>query len=138
MTSAGALLYASNTRRFLFLLRNNTRTRDTWGLPGGKLHLDEAVMVGLHREITEELGPIPEVKKYIPLEVFTSFDGEFRYHSFIFVLENEFMPTLNDEHGGYAWAAIDRFPKPLHPGLYQSLSIEVIREKIRVVKDSLL
>lgn len=30
--------------------------------------------------------------------------------------KNEFKPTLNDEHVGYAWAPIDQPPEPLHPG----------------------
>jgi 8-oxo-dGTP pyrophosphatase MutT (NUDIX family) len=136
MIAAGALIYASNTHRFLFLLRNNTRTRSTWGLPGGKIHEDENVMTGLNRELLEELGNIPTIQKYIPLETFTSFDSEFRYHSFIFIIESEFLPTLNKEHGGYAWADLNRFPRPLHPGLFQTISIKVIREKIKLIENS--
>ena len=36
MIASGVLFYAISTRRFLFLLRNNTRTKDTWGMPGRK------------------------------------------------------------------------------------------------------
>ena len=137
MIGAGVLFYSKSTKRFLFLLRNNTRTRGTWGIPGGKLQENETVMAGLLREIKEELGEIPEVQKYIPLEKFTSFDEQFCYHSFLFVIENEFLPTLNDEHGGYCWTKLDKFPKPLHPGLFQSLNLSVIQDKIKVIEESL-
>jgi len=134
MIAAGALFYSKSTKRFLFLLRNNTKTRGTWGLPGGKLNLDENTIVGLNRELLEELGSIPEIEKYIPLETFTSFDEEFRYHSFIFIIEREFIPTLNSEHDGYCWTALEKFPKPLHPGLFNSLSIATIKEKIQLAE----
>jgi 8-oxo-dGTP pyrophosphatase MutT (NUDIX family) len=136
MIAAGVLIFSLTTKRFLFLLRNNTKTKNTWGMPGGKIHANESVIDGLHREIFEELGEIPQVIKTIPLETFTSFDEEFQYFSFIFIVNNEFIPILNDEHGGYAWAAIDRFPKPLHPGLFKSLSINKIREKIALIEES--
>ena len=136
MIAAGVLFFSTSTNRFLFLLRNNTRTKNTWGLPGGKIHDNENIMAGLNRELIEELGSIPAIVKYIPLETFTSMDDEFKYHSFIFVIENEFLPTLNKEHSGYAWAELDKYPCPLHPGVFQTLNIDVILNKIKFVKES--
>ena len=133
--AAGAFFYSKKTHRVLFLLRNNTKTRGTWGLPGGKLHSQENVMAGLSRELLEELQTYPEIVKYIPLDTFTSMDEEFRYHSFILVVENEFIPILNSEHSGYAWAELERYPRPLHPGVWTSLSIKVILEKIKSLRD---
>ncbi len=135
MIAAGALFYSLSTRRFLFLLRNNTRTKETWGMPGGKLHSDENTITGLMRELSEELGAYPKILKQIPLETFTSMDEEFIYHSFIFVIEQEFMPTLNSEHSGYAWAELNKYPRPLHPGVFSSLNISVIQEKIQLVQE---
>jgi len=133
MIAAGVLFYSLTTRRFLFLLRNNTRTKETWGMPGGKLHSDENTMTGLHRELSEELGSYPTILKHIPLETFTSMDEEFTYHSFIFVIRNEFIPILNSEHSGYAWAELDKYPKPLHPGVWNTINIDVILDKIKLV-----
>lgn len=133
MIAAGVLFYSLSTRRFLFLLRNNTRTKETWGMPGGKLHSDENTMTGLLRELSEELGSYPPILKYIPLETFTSMDEEFTYHSFIFVIEKEFIPILNSEHSGYAWAELDKYPKPLHPGVWNTINIDVILDKIKLV-----
>lgn len=136
MVAAGSLFYSLSTHRFLFLLRNNTRTRGTWGLPGGKLMPEENTMTGLSRELHEELGEYPDVIKYIPLETFTSMDEEFKYHSFIFVIKNEFIPHLNSEHSGYAWAELEKYPKPLHPGLWNTINIDVILDKIKLIKET--
>ena len=62
MIAAGAMFYSITTKRFLFLLRNNTNTRDTWGMPGGKLNHNENIMGGLTRELKEELG---ELQKFL-------------------------------------------------------------------------
>lgn len=134
MTGAGALFYSVTTSRFLFLLRNNTKTRGTWGMAGGKLNVNENIIDGLRRELTEELGPLPPIIKHIPLETFTSMDEQFRYHSFIFTVQNEFIPTLNNEHSGYAWAEIEKYPKPLHPGIFHTINIDVIKEKLQQIK----
>jgi 8-oxo-dGTP pyrophosphatase MutT (NUDIX family) len=135
MIAAGTLFYALSTKRFLFLMRNNTRTKNTWGLVGGKINSHENVAEGLKRELTEEIGEFPQIIKQIPLETFTSMDDEFKYHSFIFVVEKEFIPILNAEHSGYAWTEIEKYPKPLHPGIWASLNTDVILEKIKFVQD---
>ena len=134
MIAAGALFYSKSTGRFLFLLRNKTRTKNTWGMPGGKLRSHENIIGGLTRELTEELGKFPNPIKTIPLETFTSVDGVFQYYSFIFIVENEFLPNLNNEHGGYAWASLDKVPRPLHPELFQTISLSVIRNKIKLIE----
>ena len=135
MIAAGCFFFASDTKRFLFLLRNNTRTRGTWGLPGGKLRSNENIMEGLKRELKEELGDFPEILKYVPLETFTSMDEEFTYHSFIFIVPNEFIPKLNPEHSGYAWAELEKYPRPLHPGVWNTINIDVILGKIKLLRE---
>jgi hypothetical protein len=51
------------------------------------------------------------------------------------VIDAEFVPTLSDEHFGWAWATIDRAPKPLHQGLRNSFSSKIIRTKLQTVFD---
>ena len=35
--------------------------------------------------------------------------------------KKEFLPKLNGEHDGYAWASFGKWPKPLHQGLRNTL-----------------
>jgi 8-oxo-dGTP pyrophosphatase MutT (NUDIX family) len=133
---SGALFYAKKTKRFLFLLRNNGRTSGTWGIVGGKKEDgDITTFDALKREISEEIGVAPEVKKVIPLELFVSKDDKFFYHTYLLIVEDEFIPSLNDEHLGWAWAGLDHYPKPLHQGLKNSFSNKVIRTKLETVFD---
>ena len=59
----------------------------------------------------------------------------FNFHTYLCVVENEFIPTLSDEHCGWAWATMDRAPKPLHQGLRNSFSSKTIRTKLQTVFD---
>lgn len=126
----GALIYAQSTKRYLFLLRNGAKHGGQWGIVGGKLNHGEAAISGLHREISEEIGKV-SYSKIIPLELFTSDDGKFEYHTYIIPIEEEFIPALNHEHRGFAWASIADYPRPLHPGVWRSFKFESILNKIK-------
>jgi 8-oxo-dGTP pyrophosphatase MutT (NUDIX family) len=132
LTSCGALIYCTSTKRYLFLLRNNSKAPSSWGIVGGKIESDETIYEGLHREIKEELGGEIKDGKIIPLEKYTSDHNRFVYHTFLIKVEEEFIPVLNDEHRGYAWTFLDDCPKPRHPGLDKTLKIHSIKEKILV------
>jgi 8-oxo-dGTP pyrophosphatase MutT (NUDIX family) len=129
--STGALIYCTLTSRYLFLLRNGNRYQSTWGLPGGKLEAGELVSAGLAREIQEELGGVIADSKLIPIETFTSDNGNFVYHTFLIPVEQEFVPFLNHEHRGYAWVQLDDYPRPLHPGVWRTIKFDTVAEKIR-------
>ena len=50
-------------------------------------------------------------------------------------VEEEFPPILNDEHCGYAWVGDDKYPKPLHPGLFSTINIDNVVEKLASLKN---
>ena len=135
--ACGALLLANDTRRLLFLLRDNDTHSNTWGLVGGKVEDTETIMQALSREIIEEVGYDIEINKKIPLELFRSDDGNFEYHTFICIIDKEFIPNLSDEHKGYCWCDVNSFPRPLHPGLWSSLSNDDIQQKLHTMRDIL-
>lgn len=129
--AAGIFFYSKKTNRFLYLLRNDEKNSLSWGIPGGKLEEDETLSEGLIRECTEELGFFPNNAKLIPIQKFIN--NNFSYHTFFSIVEEEFIPILNYEHYGYAWIDEGQFPKPLHPGLFSTINIDLVQEKINTV-----
>lgn len=132
---SGALFYAKSTRRFLLLQKAHGKHEGTWGLVGGTNISGETPWQGLQREIQEEIGILPTILKTIPLETFVSNDRVFNFHTYMCVIGEEFVPILSDEHQGWAWATIDRAPKPLHQGLRNSFGSKIIRTKLQTVFD---
>lgn len=132
---SGALFYAKSTRRLLLIQKARGKHQGTWGLVGGTNLQNENPWQGLQREIQEEVGFIPTIVKTIPLETFVSNDLVFNFYTYLCVIEEEFIPTLSDEHCAWAWSTIDYAPKPLHQGLRNSFSNKIIRTKLQTVFD---
>jgi hypothetical protein len=129
---SGALVYALDSNRFLFLHRANSKNKNVWGLVGGTNEDSETPWEGLRREIEEEIGPL-EIKKTIPLETFVSVDTKFLFHTYLCVIKEEFIPCLNSEHNGYAWVSFGHWPKPLHYGLQNTLNKKVNLNKLETL-----
>lgn len=133
---AGGLFLSKETKRFLFLLRAQGKTANTWGLIGGRKDpCDLTPYDILMREINEEVGTVPLIRKVIPLELFVSKDQRFQYNTYVLLIDNEFIPTLNFEHQGYAWCDYGFWPKPLHQGVRNCLSNKIIKSKLELLRD---
>jgi 8-oxo-dGTP pyrophosphatase MutT (NUDIX family) len=130
---SGALFYTLKTNRFLFLHRANGKKNNVWGLVGGTNEDAETPWEGLQREIKEEIGFLPEIKKTLPLESFVSVDTKFMFHTYLCIIDEEFIPQLNNEHDGYAWCSFTKWPKPLHHGLRNTLQSKVNLSKLETV-----
>ena len=128
-TSAGVFFYAQSTNRFLFLLRTDDKNPGNWGIPGGKIEKEESLFEGVERECLEEVGYFPTGAKLIPIQKFVN--NTFTYHTFFCLLKEEFMPRLNEEHSGYAWVDPEHYPKPLHPGLFNTINFDVVQDKLK-------
>lgn len=136
MISIGSLFYCWTTQRFFFVLRGQDCPRpNTWGLVGGKLEEGETLTQGLHREILEELGFQPEIRKTIPIDTYENIDQSFKYYTWLLIVDKEFIPDLNHENQGYAWVSFNGWPKPLHPGLYASFTEDMFKRKIATIVD---
>lgn len=134
INAVGVWFYSTSTQRYLYLLRNDPRHPNTWGLPGGKIEAGETLIEAMNRECTEELGFVPEYIKLVPLEKFTSADQGFCYHTFFCTVDTEFIPTLNNEHIGWAWIQSGSWPKPMHPGLWSTINFDAVKEKIGLIE----
>ena len=121
----------SQTNRFLYLLRTDKKNPNTWGIPGGKIEDNETLLEGVIRECEEEIGFFPKDVKLVPIQKFVNYN--FTYHTFFCEVEEEFKPNLNEEHCGYAWVGDDQYPKPLHAGLFSTVNIDIVQEKLKAL-----
>ena len=137
ISAVGVWFYAINTRRYLYLMRNDPKHPGAWGLPGGKVEAGETLLAAMNRECTEEIGFVPEYFRMIPLEKFTTADAGFEYHTFFCIVDYEFQPTLNNEHIGYAWIDSGTWPRPMHPGLWSTVNFEAVQNKILTIESTI-
>lgn len=129
--AVGAIFLSKHTGRMMLNLRSETVTySNNWGFVGGKIEHGETTIEALYREISEELGDsIPQIEDIIPFDVFCTKNEKFKYYSFIIVVQEEFIPELNDESAGYSWVKIGNWPKPLHPGAKSTLyNINIVED----------
>jgi 8-oxo-dGTP pyrophosphatase MutT (NUDIX family) len=134
ITALGVWFFTAKTNRYLYLLRNDEKHPQSWGLPGGKVDENETLLETIERECTEEMGFMPKYTKMVPIEHFTSPNNQFCYHTFFCLIDDEFIPKLNHEHTGYSWIDRGIIPKPLHPGLWATLNVDDIYGKIKTIE----
>ena len=130
---SGALFLSQKTKRFLLLQKSSGKKEGIWGLVGGKTEQGESLWEGLKREVIEEIGFFPEVIKSIPLESFVSDDEHFNFQTYVCIVKDEFIPVLSNEHMGWSWCLIDKWPKPVHQCIKNTLGSRVTRAKIDTV-----
>ena len=134
IAGVGTFIYSVYTKRYLFLLRDRDKYSGTWGLAGGKIDAGEMLLTSLYRELGEELGYNFQDVKVIPIEKFTSDNGKFSYNTFLIPVDEEFTPILNDEHRGFCWVPLEDHPKPLHPGVWRTISFDAVSKKIKTLE----
>ena len=58
---------------------------------------------------------------------------KFSFHTYLVVVNEEFLPILNEEHNGYSWVSFGKWPKPLHVGLRNTLQSKTNQTKLETV-----
>lgn len=133
ITASGVLIISRSTNRVLLLQKKFGKNIGTWGLTGGKNEQGETAWQGLLREVEEEIGLLPNFIKSFPLERFVSSDNGFKFHTYLSIVNDEFLPILSDEHMAWGWFDLKSLPKPIHKGLFQSLKTKTFQSKIETI-----
>jgi 8-oxo-dGTP pyrophosphatase MutT (NUDIX family) len=133
----GAIFVSTSTNRVLFNIRSSYKTHAmTWSLFGGMVESQESPKDALLRELSEEMGFVPDIEKIYPFDVYHSNDNIFKYVTFVCIVSEEFIPILNRENCGYCWIDLGNFPKPLHPGARNSFcSVKAINKIKMLIKE---
>jgi 8-oxo-dGTP pyrophosphatase MutT (NUDIX family) len=137
---AAGILFVSLNHHGLFLKRGpHSDYPGYWCFPGGGQEGDETPEQTAIREAREEIGFVPEGERHllcrqkmgaanqegaVGFAAPNPIEGEpaltvsepVDFTTYRQAVSNEFVPELNDEHVGWAWAPIKSPPEPLHPG----------------------
>lgn len=89
----------------------------------------------LFRELKEEMGFVPDITKIYPFDIYESKDKNFRYYTFVCVVDEEFVPVLNNESAGYGWFNFGVWPKPMHEGARISFCKKKAMAKLQMILD---
>lgn len=92
-----------------------------WSLPGGGVDEGESPEEGALREAREEMGVDADGSKLRDMEKTVTPKGKV-FHTFALPTAEKFVPKLNGEHSGYAWASLDMLPRPMHPAVEKLLT----------------
>lgn len=141
MKRASGILFIAPGKKALFLKRGPGGDHPgEWCFPGGHQEDGESIEDCATREAIEEIGFLPDGARVLwtrtispsmaaqPLPVGVTAiapdaPGDTTdFTTFLQPVAEEFVPTINGEHVGYAWAPIDQPPEPLHPGARIALS----------------
>jgi 8-oxo-dGTP pyrophosphatase MutT (NUDIX family) len=132
MIRAAGVIFVSGDKA-LFVQRSPTSDHGgTWAFPGGTLEDGESAEEAARRECREEIGQMPKgtmaihcrrISTVIPQPVSVDMlappvetEPQVDFTTFVMRVKDEFEPTLNEEHQGWAWAPISAPPQPMHPG----------------------
>lgn len=134
-TAAGALFLCARTGRKLLNLRARHKSQKlTWALWGGMANANETVVECLKRELQEEMGTVPPIDKIYPFDIYESRDQQFRFYSFVCVVNQEFSPTINQEACGWGWFDLEVWPTPLHYDLKKAMANQRAQSLLEIIR----
>lgn len=103
--SVGAFIFNSNDELLIVKKSANEQIdAGLWTIPGGKIYPEEPIIVGLRREIAEEVGLEVSNPQWIGEDVFQSEGAHFHAEHFKCVLKSGVV-TLEKKLTEYKWIA---------------------------------
>ena len=135
--ACGAIFLSKKTGRVLLNLRAPYKSHNLcWSLWGGMKVDGETPKDCLLRELSEEMGFVPDIDKIYPYDIYESNDKSFRYYSYICVVDDEFNPILNEESVGYCWTKLGIWPVPMHQGAKVTLCNKKSLSKLKIILEN--
>jgi ADP-ribose pyrophosphatase YjhB (NUDIX family) len=134
---AAGTLYIAPDGDVLLLRRSSTEKNYAghWALPGGKGEEGETPEQTADREATEEMGSVPESASRPKLIDSRVTPNKMAFHTFAQPVPEKFVPTLNEEHSGYAWSPFNQLPGPLHPAVESTIKDRLGIEDLETPED---
>ncbi len=114
--------------QLLLLKRQSHKSQgNTWGVPAGKLEINEKPVEALQRELIEEIGVEVEQTQLHFFKTLYIRQGslDFIYHMFYISFAQPITVSLNlEEHQEYQWTLLEKaFEMPLMLGEHETLSL---------------
>ncbi len=102
---AGIFFYCPNTKRcFLALRSDDEDDGNVWCSLGGKGEVNETPIQTAIREVTEEGKITPDQYHIVDQPLYTCQNTpDFKFITFLGLVNEEFIPTLNHEHTEFKW-----------------------------------
>lgn len=119
LQASGILIFCESTNRVFLLLRNDKIP--SWSLMSGSLLEDEDPLLGLKREIVEELSIDPDIIRYEYLYSELTPNQRIIFNYYKGFVDKEFSPTLDHENLEFGWFKQNEIPKNLFYKLEEKL-----------------
>lgn len=101
----GACYFVVKGHILLLQVAPGKKESGCWGVPAGKLELEESPEEGMRRELFEESGiQLPEIFKRLSPLYISKPGYDFVYHMFSATMEDFPQVTISSEHLQYCWA----------------------------------
>lgn len=115
---AGALFYCTETERFLLMLRGDDGDDgNCWCCLGGGRDDGESLETTVRREAFEEAA-LPMDTPYDLRRVGTKhYEDGFKFTNYLALIDEEFLPIINEEHKSFQWVPYRDFPPEMHEGM---------------------
>lgn len=110
-------LLLNNQGQVLLGKRKNSYKAGYFGLPGGRIELNEPIMIAIKREVEEETGLQVDNLEY--LGVIRENQGNYDFIHFVYIATNVTQePTLCEPEKceGWQWISLDEIDKSVLPG----------------------
>lgn len=120
---AGALYYCPETDHFLLMLRADDGTPDgnTWCCLGGGVDDDDPSLEHtVRRESFEEAGLAMDAPMELHYVATKRYPDGFKFHNYLALVDEEFIPIINEEHQSYQWCRFQDFPANMHKGMMET------------------